>query len=248
HSDGVLHSKRYQESAADWPFASVMSEERSLVIPRSTKAPEQLAFLASRGFRDATLAPLRLDGQVRGVLFVADREGEVASFTADDGRMFSSVAAQVSSVLDNSRLLDRLTHDSLHDALTGLANRQLFQNRLHRAMDSARPNVAVMLADLDRFKEINDTLGHHHGDLLIREIATRIAAAAPAIATVARLGGDEFALLVPDYDHSAAEELGRQIRHAIAAPCQLDGVSIEVDVSIGIAVAPNDGDDASVLL
>ncbi|MBV9292694.1 MAG: bifunctional diguanylate cyclase/phosphodiesterase, partial [Frankiales bacterium] len=64
----------------------------------------------------------------------------------------------------------------------------------------------------------------------------------------ARLGGDEFALLVPDYDHAAAEELGRQIRLAIAAPCQLDGVSIEVDVSIGIAVAPDDGTDASVLL
>jgi len=246
--DDVLHAVRYVEQDTDGPFKRVVDHGDVVVIPRTTREIAEQEFLTNREFRDAAIAPLLLDGQVRGALFVADREGDVASFTDDDGRLFQTVAAQVSSVLDNSRLLDRLTHDSLHDALTGLANRQCFQGRLRTALAAARPDAAVMLTDLDRFKEINDTLGHHHGDLLIREIAARIAETAPAIATVARLGGDEFALLVPGLDETAAVELAKRIREAIKEPCTLDGVSIEVDASIGISVAPDHGTDDSVLL
>ena len=246
--DGALHSARYVEAETDWPFARVVDEGEVVVVPRTSRDPGHQAFLAGRGFRDAAIAPLRLDGQVRGALYVADRQGDVASFTDDDARLFQTVAAQVSSVLDNSRLLDRLTHDSLHDALTGLANRQCFQNRLRKALTAAQPTVAVMLTDLDRFKEINDTLGHHHGDLLIREIAERIVETAPAIATVARLGGDEFALLVPGLDVDGAVALAARVRAAIAEPCTLDGVSVDVNASIGIAVAPDHGATDSVLL
>jgi diguanylate cyclase (GGDEF)-like protein len=246
--DGTLHTQRYVEGPTDGPFARVVDDGEVVVIGRSSRSPVEQAFVEGRGFRDAALAPLRLDGQVRGALFVADRQGDVASFTTDDARLFQTVAAQVSSVLDNSRLLDRLTHDSLHDALTGLANRQCFQSRLRQALTAPRPAVAVMLTDLDRFKEINDTLGHHHGDLLIREIAARIAETAPAIATVARLGGDEFALLIPGLDTAGALELAQRIRAAIAAPCTLDGVSVDVDASIGIAVGPEHGTNDSVLL
>jgi diguanylate cyclase (GGDEF)-like protein len=246
--DDILHAERYHARDADWAFDQVMIDGDVVVISRGTRVTTEQDFLAARGYRDAVIAPLLLDGQVRGALFVADRQGDVASFTDDDGRLFQTVAAQVSSVLDNSRLLDRLTHDSLHDALTGLANRQCFQSRLRTALSQPRPDAAVMLLDLDRFKEINDTLGHHHGDLLIREIAARIAETAPVIATVSRLGGDEFALLVPGLDDKAAVELAHRIRKAIKEPCTLDGVSIEVDASIGIAVAPEHGTDDSVLL
>jgi diguanylate cyclase (GGDEF)-like protein len=246
--DDVLHAVRYVEHDTDGPFRRVVDDGDVVVIARTTRSTGEQEFLTNREFRDAVMAPLLLDGQVRGALFVADREGDVASFTDDDGRLFQTVAAQVSSVLDNSRLLDRLTHDSLHDALTGLANRQCFQNRLRTAVGAARPDAAVMLTDLDRFKEINDTLGHHHGDLLIREIAARIAETAPAIATVARLGGDEFAVLVPGINEDAAVDLARRIREAIKEPCTLDGVSVEVDASIGISVSPGHGIDDSVLL
>jgi diguanylate cyclase (GGDEF)-like protein len=158
------------------------------------------------------------------------------------------VAAQVSSVLDNSRLLDQLTYESMHDALTGLVNRQCYQNRLGAALLDENPRCAVLLADLDRFKEVNDTLGHHHGDLLIREIARRVADTAPSNATVARLGGDEFALLVPGVDTAAALALGHLIRAAVGKPCQVDGITVDVEASIGIAVSPRDGYDDSVLL
>src|SRR4051812_2671214 len=248
HDDESLHTERYLERQTDWPFHQVINAGDVVVISRTTRSAEEQEFLGSRDFRDAAIAPLLLDGQVRGAIFVADREGDVASFTDDDGRLFQTVAAQVSSVLDNSRLLDRLTHDSLHDALTGLANRQCFQTRLRTALSAPRPDAAVMLTDLDRFKEINDTLGHHHGDLLIREIAARIAETAPAIATVARLGGDEFAVLVPGINQDGAVALARRIREAIKEPCTLDGVSVEVDASIGISVSPSHGTDDSVLL
>jgi diguanylate cyclase (GGDEF)-like protein len=232
--DDVLHTDRYLEREADWPFSRVVDHGEVVVIARSTRTTEEQEFLSTRGFRDAAIAPLLLDGQVRGALFVADREGDVASFTSDDGRLFQTVAAQVSSVLDNSRLLDRLTHDSLHDALTGLANRQCFQNRLRTALAASRPNAAVMLTDLDRFKEINDTLGHHHGDLLIREIAARIAETAPAIATVARLGGDEFAIVV-NGGTDVARSVGERVLVALALPVPLDEGAVTVSASVGIA-------------
>ena len=248
--DGTLHTEDYVDSGGDsgGAFDSVLEGGDVVVMPRTTRSPEQQRFLAARNLRDATLAPLRLDGQVRGVLFVANRQGDVASFTDDDGRLFQTVAVQVSSVLDNSRLLDRLTHDSLHDALTGLANRQCFQGRLRSALARDGAAFAVMLTDLDRFKEINDTLGHHHGDLLIREIAGRIEDAAPNSATVARLGGDEFALLLPGCTAEQAKDLAGRIRAAVRESCTLDGVSVQVDASIGVAVAPEHGDDDSVLL
>jgi diguanylate cyclase (GGDEF)-like protein len=114
--------------------------------------------------------------------------------------------------------------------------------------NTTTPRLAVMLMDLDRFKEVNDTLGHHHGDLLIREIASRLQESAPPGATVARLGGDEFALLLPDADAETAEHAATLLREAVAVPCHLDGVTVEVEVSLGIAVAPIHGVDDSVLL
>jgi diguanylate cyclase (GGDEF)-like protein len=246
--DGELRTEDYDVGTDDSELTDVARTGSIVVLSRSSRDAAQHRFLQARGLRDAVLAPLQLEGDIRGVLFVANRQGDVASFTDDDGKLFHTVAAHVSSVLDNSRLLDRLTHDSLHDALTGLANRQCYQSRLRTALSRDAARFAVLLIDLDQFKEINDTLGHHHGDLLIREIAGRIADATPATATVARLGGDEFALLVPGLDATAASELASRIRSEIRKPCTLDGVSLQVDASIGVAAAPEHGDDDSVLL
>jgi diguanylate cyclase (GGDEF)-like protein len=246
--DGRLATEKYIPKPADWPFARLLARGTALVISRNTHDPGLLSFLQARGFRDAVLAPLRLDGEVRGVLFIADRAGDVATFTPDDGTVFETVASQISSVLDNYRLVDKLTYDSLHDALTGLVNRQCYQNRLRTVLEVGTPRCAVLLLDLDRFKEVNDTLGHHHGDLLIREIAHRIANTVPGSTTVARLGGDEFALLLPDVDRRGALELAGCIRAAVSKPCVVDGITVHVEVSIGIAIGPRDGTDGGVLL
>jgi diguanylate cyclase (GGDEF)-like protein len=245
--DGLMHVEQTLHPQVDWPFAMVMTSNSAVVLPRNTKSAAERAFLEYRGMRDAILAPLLLDGEARGVLFVRDRRGDVATFTDDDGRLFETIASHVAHVLDNSRLVDQLRHDSRHDALTGLQNRQSFRAQLASAV-ACGDRFAVLLADLDRFKEINDTLGHHYGDLLIREVASRIKAAAPMYSPIARLGGDEFALLAPAETLEEALEVARTIRDAIAMPCDVDGVSIDVDASIGVALAADGGLDETVLL
>ena len=141
---------------------------------------------------------------------------------------------------------------ALHDHLTGLPNRSLFLDRVDHALrGSARTGggVGVLLMDLDRFKEVNDTLGHHCGDLMLKELARRLAALVRPTDTVARLGGDEFALLVPDLTHAeAGVALADRISRALQDPFVIDGLPLEVEASVGIALHPQHGDDVETLL
>lgn len=247
--DGRLQTHAVSPGGDDWPVAMVAAAERHFIASRGTKDPGSLRFLAAHGWRDCLLVPLWGTDRVIGVLGVGNRISDVMTFTREDARLLDSIAGQVSSVLENGQLLDRLTHDSTHDALTGLANRTTYQDRLAGALRStpAQP-LAVLIMDLDRFKEVNDTLGHHYGDLLIREVAERLQAAAPSSAVVARLGGDEFAVLLPGFGRERTAVAATLLRNALAQPCWLDGVALEVEASIGIAIAPEQGDDTSVLL
>ncbi|MFN8168997.1 MAG: EAL domain-containing protein [Candidatus Nanopelagicales bacterium] len=141
---------------------------------------------------------------------------------------------------------------SLHDALTDLPNRILLQSRVEEALEEARregTGISLFLLDLDRFKEVNDTLGHPAGDQLLEIVARRLLRAVRPGDTVARLGGDEFAVLLPDIAHpSDAIEVAGRIRSALAEPFRLEGVLMDVDVSIGIALTPQHGDDVEVLM
>jgi diguanylate cyclase len=142
-------------------------------------------------------------------------------------------------------------HQALHDPLTGLPNRELFADRVAqatRASDRGLQPAALLLLDLDRFKDVNDTLGHHHGDLLLREVATRLTGTLRAVDTVARLGGDEFAVLLPDASADGAAAVAQKVRAALHQPLTLDGVGLDLDASIGIAVYPDHGADAAELL
>ena len=139
-----------------------------------------------------------------------------------------------------------------HDALTGLPNRKLlFQDaklRIQQA-DDLNIGVALFLLDLDRFKEINDTLGHQVGDALLQLVGGRLAAVVRPQDTVARLGGDEFALLASDIDgDDAAVEIAERIRTALSEPFKHDGMSFEIEASIGIALHPDHGNDFETLL
>lgn len=144
-------------------------------------------------------------------------------------------------------------HSALHDELTGLPHRRLLGERLDQAITVARRDgryVAVALLDLDGFKDINDTLGHHEGDELLRGVAKRIGSVLRASDTAARLGGDEFAVVFRDLaDIPATMAAARAIVDAVAEPIRtLVGIELEVRVSIGVAIAPLDGDDAGTLL
>jgi diguanylate cyclase (GGDEF)-like protein len=142
-------------------------------------------------------------------------------------------------------------HQAMHDALTGLPNRTNLFERLEDALieRASDESVAVLLMDLDRFKDINDALGHDTGDEVLRLVARRIRAALDEHATVARLGGDEYAVVLPHIrDVDAAVSIAQEIRSRLSAPLPVAGMALEVAGSIGIAVAPQHGNDAATLM
>jgi diguanylate cyclase (GGDEF)-like protein len=157
----------------------------------------------------------------------------------------------IAAVHKSAKLAIQREEESLHDSLTGLPNRTLF----HRTATTmlARGSVtgsstALMIVDLDHFKEINDTLGHHIGDQVIEAAADRLSAALGVNAMVCRLGGDEFAVLVPDIEPTAVLIVAHIALRTLGAPLTADGVRIDVGASIGVAVAPEHGLDVSTLL
>ena len=143
-------------------------------------------------------------------------------------------------------------HQAQHDSLTGLPNRTLFHDRVGQALSAARREhlpVAVMIMDLDRFKEVNDTLGHSSGDELLKQAGTRLRGALRESDTVARLGGDEFGVLLPRVvDSAAAVAVAQKLRQALEEPFTIHGLALQIEASIGIALYPEHGDDVHSLL
>ena len=158
------------------------------------------------------------------------------------------VLRQVTAFRENGRLLSRLDHGANHDALTQLPNRVCFHRRLQKALTAPgdRP-VAVALIDLDDFKEVNDTLGHEVGDLLLIAVAQRLDACIRSEDTVARLGGDEFVVVLDGADAAAADLAAARMAEALSRPVDADGHELPIRASIGIADGRT-GDEASVLL
>ena len=190
-----------------------------------------------------------------GTLVVADRRGDIRRFSAADRRLLETLAIHAGVSLQNAHLVDRLKAEAadkeyraLHDALTGLPNRTLFLQSVLHTLAAGRP-FAVLLLDLDRFKEVNDTLGHHNGDALLQEVGTRLRTVLRRDDTVARLGGDEFAVLLPGMnDGEAAAATALELVSTLEKPFMLDQVSVDVGGSIGIALAPEHGHEPSLLL
>ena len=150
------------------------------------------------------------------------------------------------------RQLDTIAHQALHDDLTGLANRTQFGARVDEALagdDGRRPALAVFFIDLERFKEVNDTLGHDWGNELLTVVAGRLQSVVGPGELVARLGGDEFGVLSERAtDDGSALELAGRLHDAISQPCEIAGVSLEVEGSIGVALAPIHGTTRDELL
>ncbi len=143
-------------------------------------------------------------------------------------------------------------YQALHDSLTGMPNRMLFQLKLVDAIEHARDvggALAVMLIDLDHFKEINDTLGHHFGDLLLQEIGPRLSTVLRDRDLMARLGGDEFGVLLPDLpNEDVVIHVVERLLHELERPVSVEGLALDVSGSVGIAVFPRQAGDAETLL
>ena len=132
-----------------------------------------------------------------------------------------------------------------------MPNRVLLQDRVQQAILAVQQDpqpLALLLLDLDRFKEVNDTLGHQHGDLLLRQVAERLRATLRATDSVARLGGDEFAVLLPATDRSGATIAAGKIHAALDTSFVVDGQSLRIGASLGLALCPEHGRDPQVLL
>ena len=174
-------------------------------------------------------------------------------------QVLRTLAHAISTTLQNAQLYSEMrshaeakAYEASHDALTGLGNRSLLQEQAGRTMaaDARRgTQCALLIVDLDHFKEINDTLGHAAGDLLLAQVGQRIAAAVPQADAVCRLGGDEFAVLLGGVARAQdADELAAELLRVLAEPAVFDGLRLSVEGSVGIACAPEDATTFDELL
>jgi diguanylate cyclase (GGDEF)-like protein len=197
------------------------------------------------------VVPIYGDGAVIGTLLTSGREKDGVIYNLEDLKIFETLGNHASVAFANGRLVERLRHDSLHDALTGLGNRALFQEAMEEVAADFPPDglAAVMLLDLDRFKEVNDTLGHESGDRLLQQIALRLVQILGERGPICRLGGDEFAILLPNLEHiGEAGEIAHSVLAALEQPFAVGDMKLEIGASIGVALAPVDGETSTALL
>ncbi|HEV2891373.1 MAG TPA: EAL domain-containing protein [Frankiaceae bacterium] len=236
-----------------WPLARVLAENAPLMLSDRSRDEGVRSYLRRVGHREMLLAPLPGEHGALGVLVVCDRTAaSVRGFSDDDLRLLETMATHGGSELANARLVDRLRHDASHDALTGLRNRSVLPEAVARLVTPAAENGtcagAVVLLDLDDFKQVNDALGHHVGDLLLQHVGTRLHRTAPAGAAVCRLGGDEFALVLAGDDPRALLERAAMLKDELARPVDLGPVTVSSFASIGVSFVGPHGVSAPVLL
>jgi diguanylate cyclase (GGDEF)-like protein len=215
-----------------------VAEDR-LVVVEGQQSSDAFGPLKDHGLQAAMAAPVHEDGRVIGALLLSSfRPGRM--FTRAEQDMLSSFAEHASLALTDARRVDTMLHQALHDALTGLPNRALFTDRLQHALTQGRrrgTQCGVIFLDLDRFKTVNDSLGHTAGDELLVALARRIDESLRSADTPARLGGDEFAVLLEDL--TSVEEavlVADRIDAALAAPVVIQGREVFMKASVGIAV------------
>ncbi len=223
-----------------------------LLTPENKEAlAQRLQTYPGKDVVDWLGVPLRTEAGVLGALAVQSYSGTLR-YSQQDLELLQFVSSQVAAAIERKRLYERQEYLSLHDPLTALPNRRLFEDRLQGALSRARRSgqrFALLFLDLDRFKEVNDTLGHDVGDRLLQQVAQRLLQRVRRSDTVARIGGDEFVLLLENVGaDEAVQVLLEKVRTAFAEPFELDDGSVGMTPSIGLAVFPTDGNDARSLL
>ena len=238
----VLFNERYQEltglSAASLESHSLLDVVKSRVLPGSPEEFVAQVVAAMREGKTNTRVIETTDGRTLRVIEQPRQEGGWVS-TLEDITEWQKAQAKIS-------------HMARHDALTNLPNRRLFRERLEDALRriTRGEQVAVFCLDLDRFKEVNDSLGHPVGDELLKEVARRLSECVREGDTVAILGGDEFAIVLVGGELRVAETsaLANRLIEVISAPCTIQDHQLIIGATLGISIAPNDGADPDQLL
>src|SRR5262249_7782853 len=194
---------------------------------------------------------LHREGNVAGMILVADRTGDVETFTEDDARLVERFANHVSVILESDQVREQLRYQAFHDPLTGLPNRILFSARVADAIATHTAPQApptVLFLDLDDFKTVNDSLGHGAGDELLLAVAERLKTCHEAGAIAARLAGDEFGILLPTATAARADAHAREVLAVFDELFSLHGHEIAMHPTIGVAQADGSAQTAEELL
>jgi len=224
---------------------NILGHHMSILFPEVSEEYEEEDL---SGFLKIGKGSYEIDGRkATGEIFPL--EVEVTEILMDKRRFFT---AFIRDITERNNLKKDLQHHALHDTLTNLPNRSLFFDRLDQAIYTARrsqKSFAILLIDLDRFKGVNDTLGHHIGDLLLKQVGLRLQHHLRESDTIARLGGDEFVILFPETQNvEDACHLATKIIDTLKRPFQLKEYELEISASIGISVFPEHGTEAKILI
>ncbi len=246
-NDVVLRIERLQNELREGPCLEAYRTGEAVAVDDlrvDARFPRFSPRAWAEGLGAVFTFPMRLQANRLGALdLYRDTPGALSERDLQAAQVLADVAAaflyNAQARIDTSAAVARLNHRSLHDPLTGLPNRTLFEELLDQAVARARRShhtAAVLYADLDGFKSVNDRFGHHLGDQLLAAAATRMAHALRPGDTLARLGGDEFVVLCEDLHGAAqAEAVAERLIAAVSAPFDLGGRRIEVTASVGIA-------------
>lgn len=240
----------------DTPFEIVAKTQRPFIRNdlSMTKIFDCEQVPLRQGIRSTISLPLIINGGVIGTLNIGSLQ---KSFFNENGKEDSTLtvfANQIAIAIDRVSAYESLKISAYHDYLTDLPNYRYFKASLNRALISLKSQsnsymLGVMFIDLDRFKIINDSLGHDFGDLLLKHIANLIDTCVNPDHTVGRIGGDEFIILLPKInDGNEAIQLAEKITNAINRPITISGYEVHITCSIGIAIYPTDGEDAETLI
>ncbi|MGP1630272.1 MAG: diguanylate cyclase domain-containing protein, partial [Giesbergeria sp.] len=256
HANGHSPAQDTPSLETDVRSAHVFRTGKPLLLtPEASQAGPELNLLQLAQALPTPLywlgVPLQSQNEVMGVL-VLQSDTDQGQYTEKDKELLQFVSAQVATAIERKQMQERLEHLAQFDALTQLPNRTLLLDRLQGALaraDRESMHVSLLFIDLDDFKQVNDTLGHGMGDLLLQQVAQRLLACVRASDTVARLGGDEFVVLLErGHNKDHAGSVAQKILGVFEAAFDLRGHPVHIHPSIGTALCPEHGCDAQQLL
>jgi diguanylate cyclase (GGDEF)-like protein len=240
-------------STEDTPeLVRMLTDREPIAFGEESCSPALRELVGDFGSGSVAAVPLIAGTTFLGVATAGWRDGEAPDdLGAEVMARLRGVADQAATALQRARLLETVRHQASHDALTGLPNRRLFVDRVEAALAEPRPGelLTVLFCDLDRFKAVNDTLGHAAGDELLRQVAARVLAAVRPGDTVGRLSGDEFAVLLRGLtDPEGAGSLAARVLRCFDEPFRLEGRDVRIGTSVGVVVHPGGETSAEQLL